>query len=85
MKHPEQANHLQNLVARLAQFWANEICICRHRDVNSWSQLGTNLNGSMYRIREEVADEVPIDGKTIVHCHQRLLGDDVIKSWGPFP
>lgn len=70
-KVPMQLNYIFQVLSTtgLPQLWANKICIWRHWNVNSWSQLSTDFNGPMNRIRQEVANKILVDRGAHVHCH----------------
>jgi hypothetical protein len=76
--------HCLNL-GRLPELRAHKVGVGRHRDVDGGPQLGADLNGTMDRVRQEVADEVLVDRGVLVHRHEGLLRQDVVEARRPLP
>lgn len=76
--------HCLNL-GRLPELRAHKVGVGRHRDVDGGPQLGADLNGTMDRVRQEVADEVLVDRGVLVHRHKGLLRQDVVEARRPLP
>jgi hypothetical protein len=77
-------SHCLNL-GRLSELRAHKVGVGRQRYVDGGPQLGADLDGTMDRVQQEVADEVLVDRGILVHRHEGLLRQDVVEARRPLP